>query len=336
MAGMSRDEDNPICGKHRDLGKAEIRRSEAAVNRTMTSIDEWLNPFTIPNHDILYVLSSGSPVPAEVAIDGLRADEAGKIAKQAFIAQRLQTHEKDFFDKITKLKLLTMEMTNEQTKLTTTQGNAIKYREQGDIAFQILVKSQLLAQPISIDERMTYSITVIPHSLGTPDGFLFKTDKSKIVHYLTDDINPPNYPPNSEIFYIEDGHAFMYTLSDVPPNFKLISIKVLDLLQKNSIMHFRNSVQSSECARRGSSNKLLIEGFNTRKPPDFKDLLNNGENKSQMFDLMRRVWTSSDIAARLVGKTLIIINDGMAYEITSTDGISITSKTLPNLNSKQE
>jgi len=64
----------------------------------------------------------------------------------------------------------------------------IEYKEQGYIAFQLLIKSQLIEQPISIEELMTYCITPVPHSLGTPDGYMTKTDKSKMVACLTSDV----------------------------------------------------------------------------------------------------------------------------------------------------
>ena len=109
MIGMLRDRDNPLHSKHRELGKSEIRRSEDAIRRTTDAITGWLNPFTIPNKDKLYILSSGSPVSEEVADDVLRAEKAGNDAKNAFIDQRLLTTVVDFFDSIKKLKLLTME-----------------------------------------------------------------------------------------------------------------------------------------------------------------------------------------------------------------------------------
>ena len=46
----------------------------------------------------------------------------------------------------------------------------IQYQEQGAVAFQLLVKSQLLDEPLNLDELMRYSITPVPHCLGTPDG----------------------------------------------------------------------------------------------------------------------------------------------------------------------
>ena len=161
------------------------------------------------------------------------------------------------------------------------------------------------------------------------------------MHFLTKDLNTPSYPLDSETFYVEDGDALMYTLSLIPGNFRLIAIKVLDLLQKKSNlifstdMHFPDSVKLSERARRGSSKKLLLRGVNTRTPPDLKEFLTNGENKLQLFNLMKRVLTDDICAARLLNKTRIIINEGIAHEITSAEGKFVTSEVISELNSNQ-
>ena len=55
--------------------------------------------------------------------DVLRAEEAGRAAKQLF-KERLEknTSGEGFFDPVKKLKLLTMEAGNKKVKLTSTQG----------------------------------------------------------------------------------------------------------------------------------------------------------------------------------------------------------------------
>ena len=63
----------------------------------------------------------------------------------------------------------------------------VSYREQSDLAFMLLIKSQCLDEPIDIGELMSYSLTPVPHSLGTPDGFFNKTNKAAMLHYLIDD-----------------------------------------------------------------------------------------------------------------------------------------------------
>ena len=103
------------------------------------------------------------------------------MEKEKFVSEKLQKDDDDeegpdFFDRLKKLKLKSMEKVNKKVKLTTAQGNVIKYQEQGDVAFQILVKSQLLSQPIDIDELMTYSITPVPHCLGKKARWLHGKD----------------------------------------------------------------------------------------------------------------------------------------------------------------
>ena len=103
-------------------------------------------------------------------------------------------------------------------KITKSDGAAIKYREQGDVAFQVLTKSQMMEEPVRVEALMTYSITVVPHSLGTPDGFLCKTNKASLVHHLSDDYAGPRKTLNQETTcHIEDDNAIVHLLKGLPP-----------------------------------------------------------------------------------------------------------------------
>ena len=75
--------DYPKAGKHRELERAEIKKSEDAVQRTMSAVRNFTNPFSIPDKDHLYSLASGAPVSVEVEIDVLRAEALGKEAKRS-------------------------------------------------------------------------------------------------------------------------------------------------------------------------------------------------------------------------------------------------------------
>ena len=54
------------------------RVTEEAVQRTLTAIKTFNDPFAITGKDRLYNITSGAPVSPEVEIDVLRADTAGK------------------------------------------------------------------------------------------------------------------------------------------------------------------------------------------------------------------------------------------------------------------
>lgn len=206
MCGMNNNTDSSTYSKHREQVLSEIKQGEGAVQKVLDALQGFLNPFEVTDKNHLYVLSSGAPMPADIETDVLTAEEAGRMQKKRFIRERLQTvdrneaagnEKKDFFDRLLILKQKTMENTNKNVKLTSAQGQIIQYKEQGNIAFQILVKSQLIRQPISIEELLTFCITPVPHSLGTPDGYMAKTNKAKIMHYLTSDVSEASLPTSA-------------------------------------------------------------------------------------------------------------------------------------------
>lgn len=127
MCGIVDDPECPEAGKHRDREKANIKKSEDAVQRTEAAIHSFLNPFWIPApedpvDDRLYSLHSGALVLLEVEVDVMRADSLDEQEKQDFINQRLKNHEKSFFDPIKRNNLMTMENANKKVILATSQG----------------------------------------------------------------------------------------------------------------------------------------------------------------------------------------------------------------------
>lgn len=122
--GMIDDPDSSKAGKHRELEKAEIRKSEDAVKRTITAICSFTNPFTLPDKDHLYNIASGAPVSSKIESDVLRAEAIGKEAKKAFINLRFMegSSKELFFEPIKRQKLKKMDASNKVVKLTASQG----------------------------------------------------------------------------------------------------------------------------------------------------------------------------------------------------------------------
>ena len=65
----------------------------------------------------------------------------------------------------------------------------IQYREQSDLAFMLLIKSQHLDERLNLDELMRYSLSPVSHSLGSADGFFYNKTKAMMLHYPADDIS---------------------------------------------------------------------------------------------------------------------------------------------------
>ena len=208
----------------------------------------------------------------------------------------------------------------------------IQYREQSDLAFMLLIKSQHLEEPINLDELMRYSLTPVPHSLGTADGYFNKTNKATLLHFLMED-DPAEVPYPKDAFYIQDGNALFHALMNLSPTFGDICLQVLDQMmsKKNFVFstdsYHADSIKSQERLRRGYSQRYLIDGPATRKPSDFKLFLANEQNKTQLCQLLLRVWGSKAAVSRIekIG-TAVAVVEGKAYQLESTGGeVSILS-----------
>ena len=124
MCGLLEHTKSPKNGKHRELSKAEIAKSEAAVQGTIIAIKNLTNPFSAPDKSLLYNIASGAPVPSEFEKDVLNAEKTGKKGKQDFIQERFVENSSldTFFSSIRKNKLKTMEISNKSVKMTSSQG----------------------------------------------------------------------------------------------------------------------------------------------------------------------------------------------------------------------
>ena len=66
-------------------------------------------------------------------------------------------------------------------------------------------------QSLTTDELVTFNIAVVPHYLGAPDGFMTKTNKSKLLKHLTGDADDVRLPRGDRsILFIEDGNARLH------------------------------------------------------------------------------------------------------------------------------
>lgn len=202
----------------------------------------------------------------------------------------------------------------------------VQYRQQSDLAFMLLVKSQNLDEPVDLDELMRYSLTPVPPSYGTADGFFNKTNKAALLHFFTDDNQEDISYPKCAL-HIQDGNALFHVLTNIAPTFGEICLQVLDQMvaKKDFIFstdsYHADSIKAQERLRRGSSQCYLIQGPATRKPSDFKLFLENEQNKTQLCELLLKVWSSNAAASRMeqCGTALVIV-DCKAYQLQSSDG----------------
>ena len=191
------------------------------MTKAQEAVESFINPFMIDDKDKLVSLSSGATATKPIEMEVLRAEKAGKDAKDIFIKDRLEKNI-NFFDPVKRLNLKTLGDMEKKSTVTTTKNKVFLYKQQGNIAFQLFVKSQSLGLQLDIKELMTFPLTPVPYSIGTADGFLAKTDKSKCFSYLTKECEDAPVPSAESTLVVQDGNACFYYMKDIPVNFSLI------------------------------------------------------------------------------------------------------------------
>ena len=147
-----------------------------------------------------------------------------------------------------------------------------------------------------------------------------------MLHFLLEDA-PEVVPYPKDALHIQDGNALFHALTNLPPTFGGICLKVLDQMVATSNFIFStdsyhtDSIKAQERLHRGFSQQYTIEGPATRKPSDFKLFLANEANKTQLCQLLLRVWGSKAAASRLEKSGIAVaVVEGKAYKLDSSEG----------------
>ena len=119
--------ESPEGTKHKDLRPSEVQKSEKNVVKALDAISSFVNPYEVEDQNKLYCLSSGAPFPKSVEIDVLRAEAAGKEAKEEYIKHRLEKKE-NFFAPVKRLNLESMLQANKKLTLKSNPEKVIEFK----------------------------------------------------------------------------------------------------------------------------------------------------------------------------------------------------------------
>lgn len=305
----------------------------------MEAVQNFNNPFRMADSDKLHCISSGAPATTQVEDDMLRAEAAGMAMKKEFIEKRLKSKD-HFFEPIKKVNLKTMAEMNKTVKLKSSQNKSIVYKQQGDSAFKLLVKSQIQPEKLDLKKLMTFPLVPVPYSIRLPGNFLAKTDKAKAYQYVAKDFDDASIPENpNSCLVIEDGNAIFHQIKDLPRNFDPELILKVALHKSPVIfstdMYNDHSIKNSGRKRRGCGEKLIVRGGKTIRPKNCKGFLMNDENKEQLIQVMLDTWGSDAFSQMLHGHDVTLICQGKAYHFYS-DGKSTVTEEVASLESTQE
>ena len=102
----------------------------------------------------------------------------------------------------------------------TLSNRETQYKQQANVAFQLLVLSQKQSEKIDMRELMKYPL------MPMPDGYLLKTNKSNGFTYLTKKLDDFTMLLNAKTLNINDRNAFFYSMKEVLATFKQICQKI--------------------------------------------------------------------------------------------------------------
>ena len=122
---------------HRDVRPSMIRRSEKETAKVLDEFDSLFHPCSIDGNEKLYCIASGKPATPEVESAVMSAESVGKEAKDEFIEERLK---KKLFELIRRQR--TFADMGKTVVVKTTSNRELFYRQQSNIAFQLLVRAQ--------------------------------------------------------------------------------------------------------------------------------------------------------------------------------------------------
>ena len=105
----------------------------------------------------------------------------------------------------------------------TLSNREAQYKQQANVAFQVLVLSQKQSKKIDMRELMKYPL------MPMPDGYLLNTDKSKRFTCLTKKLDGFTMLSNAKTSNVKDWNAIFYCMKEVPTTFKQICQKIYDV-----------------------------------------------------------------------------------------------------------
>ena len=234
MADLTSDEHTDY--QHKYARPSQIIRSEKAVQDVLKAIDGFVNPFEIERKENLFCLASGAAVNSLIESEVLGAEEAGKTAYENFMQCRIIDKIIDFHEPLTKLKLETFKSKAKCVKLSGSKRKQLELKASRNIAFQLLALAE--KHQLDLAKCFQYPLGPVSWPLGTPDGFLAKTDKSKGMHYIKKNTPRAARPCSNDSTVVIDGNALFYSIGKALKTFKDLASFIFDMIPNVPQVHF--------------------------------------------------------------------------------------------------
>ena len=271
--------DSQEATSHKEVRGSQIVKSEQDTCSVLQAISNFTNPFTIEDKDALYCLSFGAPVLQDAESDILMANDIGKKAYREFVQKRLVEEKTTFHSPVKKQNLKTFSTQAKSSMVCGKERRNIEITAERNVFGQLVILS--LQHQVSLENVLSYPLGQIPWALATADTALIKTDKSKLMHSLEENLHLVQRPTVAFDCYIIDGNAVQQAMIALPSTFGELAECVFDQLPRAQHVDFVTdsyhpcSIKGVERSRRGSAKAHLVKGPSTKVPRDWRRFLCN-------------------------------------------------------------
>eukprot|EP00058_Branchiostoma_floridae_P017868 XP_002603357.1 hypothetical protein BRAFLDRAFT_80350 [Branchiostoma floridae] len=308
-----------------------IRRDEADVSSLVDLLNNWINPMSPEEPDLVSV-STGSVAPPDIARDISDAHQMGEDAYLSFRKNRLEQDPPTakFHDKLTKLKLKTFSNISTKTSAKGKTKEVILQADRNLFRHIILVAE---SRQISMKDVLTHPLGPLPWSLANADGTLHKTNKAALARELESRVPPAEDIPGPSTCLI-DGMTILQKLNGNNMTFSgLANATMATVLKEGANSHridvvfdvYRDqSIKAAERFKRGSSTALqykTITGGHQVK--QWRKFLSSANNKSCLIKFLIEEWKRPIYREKLRNKTLYATCEEGCYRFSKEEWVEI-------------
>ena len=299
-------------GKHKEIAELWMLCDEDDVCKLVDTIENWTNPFAVPEQDEIVHLATGAMVTSEIKADLLRAHEKGEQAFSDFLEKRMEMSDTKFHDPLTTMKFKCFkDLSSKPVKVGSREVVLKAYRAS---FARLLIMTQKRA--IDLQHLFLFSLGPIPWSLASTDRTPAKTVKSKLLHLIENSVEPAESTPPDAVWLV-DGMAVLQplrvllhgsTFSDLAGEiFSRITSAFGRGCQRIDFVvnqYPDASIKGCEQQRRAGSGSVRTTILHNKQllPKQCKKSLSNGKKRGELATFLVKEWQDNRFASALVGK----------------------------------
>ena len=206
----------------------------------------------------------------------------------------------------------------------------------------LLALSARTGRLIDFKTALEFPLCSVDLNLANPDHSRRCTQKSRLTEILVKNstlLDTTELPSKSEVVaYLVDLMALVRTQTQIPSTYEELTFQLLRSLpsgyQRIHIVadtYRNNSIKDPERLKRGYADKVIIRSAKSKIPRNFKNFLQNGENKSSLSFPLFWKERKEDALSLLKCKEMYFSTDGACHKTTEHETVLINE-----LSSNQE